>query len=114
MLRGCGKSSRSHFVTLRDNFICSDIERTACWQEDSEASDTFPSLAVASEGNAAVVLLRDAFANPESEAGPFSGFCAEERFKESFCVLRLDAASGINNGNGNPAPLCDPVNPFPY
>src|SRR4051794_5246924 len=114
MLHGCGVSIGCHFCTVCSNLVRSDIERPAGWQEDSEAGDTSSCAAIASEGNAAIILLRDPLADPEAEAGSFGGFGAEERLKESLRVLRLDPDSGIDDGNGNTAPLRNPINSFAH
>ena len=59
----------ARFVTKSHIVACGDVETSRGWEEDTEAGDTSISAAKASERDAAVVFLRDALADPESEAG---------------------------------------------
>src|ERR1700733_13294262 len=56
------------------------------------------------EVDTAFVFLDDALADPETQPGAFGGFCREEWLKQAPGVFLADAASGIDDGDGDASP----------
>ena len=59
-------------------------KRSGAGQEDAKAGGCATVAAQTAKRNPTVVLLDDAFTDPQAQAGTLGRFCAEERFKEPF------------------------------
>jgi len=94
-----------HFASRR----AYQIKAAAGRQEHAEAGGASVPVAKTPERNSAVVLLNDAFADPEPETGPLGRFSAEEWLKKSSRVLSLDSYSSIDDGDCDSAPPHGPV-----
>src|ERR1700733_14009695 len=74
-------------------------------QKDAETGAGTRAGAEAAEVDAAFVLLHDAFADPEAEAGALGRLRSEKGLEEVPGVFGADAAAGIDDGNDDAATL---------